>query len=130
MAKKTKVKTRLDKIQLHYLLTNPEGLSNEKLAETLGVTVKTVYNYQKKNKPEEIQSVPRPEIAPTGNDTVQGPKFDDLMGKARYGKNPNAIVGAVMTPAAAELADASKKTNRVTMSEAMKAAIHQPKRKV
>lgn len=129
MAKKAKSKTKLDKIKLHYLLTNPDGLNNEQMAETLGVTVQTVYNYQKKNKPAPVVETPvAPTPAPQEANAV-GPKFDDLMGKARYGRSPDKIVGAVMTAAAAELADASKKSNRIAMSEAMKSAIHQPKRK-
>lgn len=128
MAKKAKAKTKLDKIKLHYLLTNPDGLNNEQMAETLGVTVQTVYNYQKKNKPTPVVETPVAPAAPQEANAV-GPRFDDLMGKAKYGRNPDKIVGAIMTPAAAELADAHKKINRVAMSEAMKSAIHQPKRK-
>jgi len=129
--KKVQVKTRLDRAQQFYLLNNPDGLTNEKMAEVLDVSVKTVYNYLKKNKPEtkvaveEVKSV-EPEVK---SPIPEGPKFDDLMGKAKHNRNPNAVVGAIMTPAASELADAHKKIHKVTMSEAMKAAIHQPKRK-
>lgn len=120
---------KLSKAEQHYLLTNPEGLTNEVMAKELEVSVATVYNYLKKNKPQteptkleaenqalraRVQELETPPPA-------KMPTFDTNVGRAfKKGKQ----VGVIMTGNAGELADETEKGHRGGPNEKYQAAIH------
>lgn len=101
---------KLTKAEIHYIKSNPDGLSEEQMAEELEISISSVKKYYVKVQKEQI---------PQSEDVFK------LMGRRTEGKNKGGIV--VMTRPASELADATRENRTMNIKESLKNAIHRPK---
>lgn len=106
----------LNKTEKYYISSN-RNLSVEELATTLNRSVKSVTQYISELDNGVVESQPEP--PPPQN---KESKMFNLMGRKKRGEEH---VATVMTPAASELADATRPQR--TRNEKLQSAIHKPK---
>ena len=115
----------------YYIENNPDGLSTKELATMFGRTEQTVRNIQtkaKKTKEPKVEAVDnvveQQQTAPVPTGDID---ISKAMGKIAYQRQPNTIIGAVMTPTASQLSDEIRGRGQRPLSETLKGSIHKPR---
>lgn len=103
MAKKAAKRVRMNKAQKFYIDSHPD-MDADQLSKDIGVPEDAIARYQKKQKREERQKEVKEDVSKASTTEIKRQTVDDLMVK----NTERGVV--VMTPAASQVGDASKKT--------------------
>lgn len=123
--------TKIKPHEKFYIEHNPDKLSIKELARMFQRPAQTVKNIQlefkRKQEDESKDAKEEPKVEEQKqevNRVTTGPNIGNLM--TRHTRN-GQVVSTVMTAAASERADDTRKNNRKPFSETLKSAIHKPR---